>query len=109
MVPTLSWVAVLQVLKWLLDAGCPVDVNHPNGPEDSPLQMACYQVSVGGHNASCAAKSRYSLQMASGLLYLSTCLPDALMPRFEAAAAAAAHKAYIYSSTQCTTSPILRR
>lgn len=33
----------LQVLKWLLDAGCPVHNEHPDRPSDQALHMACYQ------------------------------------------------------------------
>jgi hypothetical protein len=71
--PGLSCAAVLQVLKWLLDAGCPVDVAHANGPEDSPLQMACYQVGMRTHISSSVAV----LQAVSALLCTSA--QDALV------------------------------
>ena len=34
---------LLQVLTWLLDAGCPVHNTHPERIPDQALHMACYQ------------------------------------------------------------------
>lgn len=33
----------LKVLKWLLDAGCPVHNDHKDSPYDSPLHMVRLQ------------------------------------------------------------------